>query len=99
MENINLSIIEKAISMVSEMSNSFFEVAPPTAADRKKYEKAHTLYYIGTYKGLELKIDFRCRCTSFGNIYFFKNIYYDEMKKDVRFLKKILREEIINEDN
>lgn len=91
MNTLNLDIIQEAVNMVAQMSNSYFWVPPTLAADRRAMEKKYSLFYIGEYQGQELKIDFSTN-VSCHNIYFYKNIYLDGVRKDVRLLKKILKE-------
>lgn len=93
MEKKLLIKLDAVIELHEKMSRSYFYSPPATASKRRYYEDANSLETVFEYKGDKILVlqDTQCSC---------KHVYYtvdyfingEQVKKDIRFIKKIRKE-------
>ena len=80
-----------AIALNERMRGSYFWSSPRDAASRRRYEEQHSLGANFEYKGHTYYINLVTEC-SCRNIYFKQYIELDGESKDIRLLRKVLKE-------
>lgn len=80
-----------AIALNERMKGSYFWSSPRDAASRRRYEEQHSLEGEFEYKGHTYYVSLTTSC-SCRNIYFRQFIEIDGESKDIRLLRKVLKE-------
>ena len=88
--------INRYISLSEDSKNMYFWTPPSVAALRRVTEEKNHLRYSSIINGKELVLSFTLSC-SCKNYYVYKTITFGGVKKDIRFLRKILANFIIVE--
>ena len=83
--------IEKAIELHEKMKNSFFWSSPAGAASRRSYEKYNSNSCSFEYNNNTITVEQNTSC-SCKNIYYTAVIKVNGIRKDIRALKKVLKD-------
>lgn len=91
-ENLILKL-EAIINLHDKMSKSYFFTSPRIAACRRSYEEANSLETEFEYNGDTIRVEQITEC-SCHHVYYKVKYYINGMpvSKDIRFIKKILKE-------
>lgn len=82
--------IETYLVYSEKFKNAYFWTPPQNASGRRSLENAYSLDFSFEYDGKKYRCSFSIDC-SCKNIYVRKNIQVDGCVKDIRSLKKILK--------
>lgn len=88
-----ISKLRVVIGLHDKMSKSYFFTPPSVAACRRNYEKANSLETEFEYSGDTIRVEQITEC-SCHHVYYKVKYYINGMpvSKDIRFIKKILKE-------
>lgn len=92
-KKVLLAQLEAIIRLHEKMRGSYFYSPPRNASSRRNYEEYNSLETTFEYNGDTIRVsqDTRCSCR---NVYYSVNYYINDepVRKDIRFIKKILKE-------
>lgn len=85
--------LQAIIDLHEKMSKSYFFSPPSVAAKRRKYEEYNSLDTTFSYNGDTIQVEQTTSC-SCRHVYYSVKYYINGIcvKKDIRFIKKILKE-------
>ncbi len=89
-----LERIEKLEEMVQHheyFKKSYFWTPPANSAQRRAYEKNNSVHYEFAHKKKKYEVNLEISC-SCQNIYYKANIYVNGERKNIRAIKKVIRE-------
>ena len=90
--------LNSIIQLHDKMKNCFFWSSPSSSASRRNYESYNSLESSVMYNNQVIKVIQNTSC-SCKNIYYSMKIYVNDelVNKDIRFIKKMLKESEIKE--
>jgi len=92
-KTILLNKLKTIIALHEKMSKSYFFAPPRLAAGRRSYEEYNSLETVFEYKGDTIRVSQETKCSCHHVYYSVKYYINDEQeKKDIRFIKKIIKE-------